>query len=42
MSPMQAMEFIFWRKRVTELDEQYRVFNEDLLKEGECPNARWS
>jgi len=41
MCPMSAMEFIFWRKRAAELDEQYRVLNDDLLKEGECANARW-
>lgn len=39
MQPMGALEFIFHRKRVDLLDEQYRVFNESIPRD--CSQARW-
>jgi hypothetical protein len=36
--PSTVFEFIFCRKWVAELDEQYKLFNDDI---GDCKNARW-
>ena len=32
--PIQALEFIFYRKKVTEMDEAYREANNDILAAG--------
>lgn len=40
MQPMPAFEFILYRKRMTELDEMYRAFNDEIPKD--CSHARWS
>jgi hypothetical protein len=39
MQPMAALEFLFFRKKVDMLDDQYRVFNESIPQE--CSHARW-
>jgi hypothetical protein len=39
VKPMAALEFLFHRKKVDLLDEQYRVFNETIPRD--CSQARW-
>jgi hypothetical protein len=36
-----AFDFIWWRNRVDQLDEQYRVFNDWIEQHGGCNKCRW-
>jgi len=37
-----AFGFFWWRDRVEQLDEQYRIFNDWVEQNGGCPEGRWS
>ena len=40
--PVQALEFIFYRNKVAELDRAYREANESILASGGKSNCRWA
>jgi len=37
-----AFDFCFWRNKVDQLDEQYRIFNDWIEQNGGCSEGRWS
>jgi hypothetical protein len=39
--PPVVFEYILYRKRIEELDEQYKVFSDWIEANGGCPEGRW-
>ena len=39
--PPTAFEFILCRKKIDEMDEQYKIFNDWIDENGGCPHGRW-
>jgi hypothetical protein len=37
-----AFGFVWWRNRVEQLDEQYKIFNDWVEQNGGCNEGRWS
>jgi hypothetical protein len=40
--PIQALEFIFYRRKIAEMEEAYREANNDILASGGESNCRWA
>jgi hypothetical protein len=37
-----VFDFVLWRKRAQQLDDQYKIFNDWIMSNGGCKKCRWT